>query len=65
MEDAVRALVRPSETLVLAIEARDPNVPDGARALRVLALLSHADSTGVVEQSWCVDFRYLISLLRS
>jgi hypothetical protein len=51
MEDAVRLLLRPSETLSLALEARDPHAED-ARAHRVLALVAHVDAAG--EQGWCV-----------
>jgi hypothetical protein len=56
MEEAVRAIVRPSERLKLVLEARDPTADDDQKAIRVLAVVIHVVQTenipAELEQGW-------------
>jgi hypothetical protein len=66
MEDAVRAIVRPSERLKLVLEARDPTADDD-RALRVLAVVVHIVESGSIpaelEQGWYVSSASICHIL--
>jgi hypothetical protein len=66
MEEAVRAVLRPTEKLKFVCETRDPSVAEDHRARRVLAVIVHVVESGSIpaeiEQGWYVAKLYVIEI---